>query len=256
MANNFKEFLVTELREAGMNDDQVVAALDKIAANEKLSGKLNGIVKTATEDYTAQVGRVKSLQDRNEYLEKDWYPKADAEYKRLNTEYQKVLGELQTAQASGVSPNFDPSRYMTKDDFDAMAQQMGNRFGTVVKDVSRLASRHAATYREELDTQALDEVATQMAKTRGLSPGSIALTDAYEEMIKPRKQKADEEARANWEKETRAQIERDVRSKNNLPTQPAAVEQSQMFRPTPKDQIPADMNAELVAAWNSAAPGA
>lgn len=253
MANNFKDYLVAEMRDAGMSDDQVIAAIDKIAANEKVSGKLNAILKTATEDYSAQVGRVKALSDRNDYLEKDWYPKADGEYKRLQTEYNKVLGQLQTAQASGVPPEFDPSQYMTKDDWNANVQQLGTRLGSVVKDIGRIASRHAVNYQEELDTQALDELAVKMAKERGLPAGAIPITDAYEEFIKPRKAAAEEEGRKKWEKETRAQIERDVRSSNNLPATPTPQEQSQMFRPTPKDDIPKDLDQDLLAHWNSAA---
>src|SRR5690348_7681408 len=162
MANNFKDFLVAEMKEAGMNDDQVIAALDKIAANDKIGSKLNNILKTATEDYNAQVGRVQTLTQRNEYLEKDWYPKADASYKQLQTEYQKVIGELERARATGVAPDFDPTQYMTKADWEKGVQSIGQRLGSVVKDVSRLASRHAVNYKEELDTEALDQLAVKM----------------------------------------------------------------------------------------------
>jgi hypothetical protein len=256
MANNFKDYLVAEMKEAGMSDDAVIAALDKIAANDKLSRKLNGIVKTATEDYNAQVGRVQTLQQRNEYLEKEWYPKADAEYKQLSTEYQKALAELQKAQATGLPPEFDPTQYMTKADWEANVQSLGMRLGSVVKDIGRLASKHAVDYHEALDTEALDKVAVDMAKARGLQPGAIPISDAYEEYIKPRKAAAETEARKKWEAETRAQIERDLRSANNLPATPVPQEQSQMFRPTPKEDIPKDMDIDLLQHWQGAATGA
>ena len=252
MANNFKDYVVEAMKEAGMNDDQVVAALDKIVNNDKLGSKLNGILKTATEDYNAQVGRVQTLQQRNDYLEKDWYPKADGEYKRLQAEYNKAMGELQKAQASGLPPEFDPSQYMTKSDWETNVQALGQRLGSVVKDVARVASRHSAVYHEELDTQALDEMAVKMAKDRGMAPGSIPITDAYEEFIKPRRVAAEAEARKKWEADTRAQIERDVRSQNNLPANPVPQEQSQMFRPTPKDDIPKDLDSDLLAHWQGA----
>ena len=256
MANNFKDYLEAEMKDAGMNDEQVVAAIAKIAANEKLSGKLNGILKTATEDYNAQVGRVNTLTQRNEYLEKDWYPKADASYKNLQAEYNKVLGELQKAQASGMPPDFDPSRYLTKEDLEARVGNIGRNFGGLLKDMGRIASRHAVNYKEELDTQALDELAVKMAQERGLAPGSIPITDVYEKFIEPRKQAAEAEGRKKWEAETRAQIERDIRSANNLPTTPVPQEQSQMFRPTPQDQVPKDMDNDLLSHWNGATAGA
>ena len=255
MANNFNDFLVAEMKEAGMNDDQVIAAFAKLAANDKISSKLNTILKTATEDYNAQVGRVNTLTQRNEYLEKDWYPKADASYKTLQAEYQKVLGELQQAQASGVPPAFDPTQYMTKADWERNSQQLGQRLGSVVKDVARLSSRHAVNYKEELDTEALDQLAVKMAQERGLPPGSVPIVDVYEKFIEPRKKAQEEEARKNWEKETRAQLERDIRSQNNLPTAPVVQEQSQMFRPTPTDSIPKDMDSELLATWNGVSNG-
>lgn len=255
MANNFKDFLEAEMKDAGMSDDQVTAAIAKIAANEKISNKLNGILKTATEDYNAQVGRVNTLTMRNDYLEKDWYPKADASYKTLQAEYQKVLGELQQAQATGVASNFDPTQYMTKADWEKGVQSIGQRLGSVVKDVSRLASRHAVNYKEELDTEALDQLAVKMANERGLAPGAVPITDVYEKFIEPRKQAAEIEARKNWEKEKTAEIERNVRSGMNMPANPVPVEQSQMFRPTPTDKIPQDMDAALLETWNNASGG-
>jgi len=127
--------------------------------------------------------------------------------------------------------------------------------GSVVKDVSRLASRHAVNYKEELDTEALDQLAVKMAQERGLPAGSVPIVDVYEKFIEPRKKAQEEEGRKNWEKETRAQIERDLRSQNNLPANPVPVEQSQMFRPTPTDQIPKDMDMELLNTWNGAGSG-
>lgn len=256
MANNFKDYLEAELKDAGMNDEQVIAAIGKIAANEKLGAKLNGILKTATEDYNAQVGRVNTLTERNNYLEKDWYPKADAEYKNLNKKYNEALVELQKAQSGGLPPEFDPSKYMTKDDMQVMARNMGQNLAGVVKDVGRLASRHAVTYKEELDMGALDELAVKMAQDRGMTPGSIPITDVYDKYIEPRKKEQEVEARKNWEKETRAQIERDLRSQNNLPANPVPQEQSQMFRPTPADQQPKDQDMDLLAHWQGAGTGA
>ena len=256
MANNFKDYVIEAMKEAGMNDDQVVAALDKIATNDKVGAKLNGILKTATEDYNAQVGRVQTLQQRNDYLEKDWFPKAQAAEQRTIAEYNKVLAELQRAQATGLPPEFDPAQYMTKADWETNVQTLGSRLGSVVKDVARVASRHSALYHEELDTQALDEIAVKMAKDRGLPAGAIPITDAYEEFIKPRKIAAEADARKKWETDTRAQIERDVRSQNHLPATAAPVEQSQMFRPTPKDEQPKDQDMDLLAHWNGTMNGA
>lgn len=253
---NFREYLVSEMREAGLNDDQVISALDKIVNHEKLGSKLNSIVKTATEDYNAQVGRVQSLQERNNYLENVWYPEANATASRYKSEYDKAMAELNNIRAGAVAPNFDPSAYMTKADMESMLANVGQRLGTVVKDVGRIASRHAVVYKEELDTDALDQLAVKMAQERGLAPGSIPIADVYEKFVEPRRKAAEEDGRKKWEAETRAQLERDIRSQYNVPAAANPVEQSQMFRPTPEDQRPKDMDMDLLAHWNGVAQGA
>lgn len=252
MANNFKDFLVAEMRDAGMGDDQVVAAIDKIAANDKISGKLNGILKTATEDYNAQVGRVNTLTQDNKYLREQWYPEAKTNYDRMQTEYNAALAELQQLRNGGAPPAFDASKYLTKDDLERNTEATARRFAGLLKDATNIASRHSLNYKEALNMQELDELAVRMAQERGLPAGAVPLTDAYDKYIEPRKKAADDESRKNWEKETRAQIERDLRSQNNLPANPAPVEQSQMFRPTPKENIPQDLESELLATWNGA----
>ncbi|WP_179139875.1 hypothetical protein, partial [Brachyspira hyodysenteriae] len=66
--------------------------------------------------------------------------------------------------ATGLPPEFDASRYLTKEDMAATLGEFSNRFATTVKDVGRIASRHAANYKEELDMEALDKLAVDMAK--------------------------------------------------------------------------------------------
>src|SRR5260221_35596 len=104
MAQTFQQYMTEALGEAGLNDEQITSALTKLYAHDKLSPKLNSIVKTATEDYNAEVGRVRQLREQNDKREKEV---ADY-YTRVNTEYQRVLGELQQAQ-NGQQPQFDAS---------------------------------------------------------------------------------------------------------------------------------------------------
>src|SRR5215203_1604913 len=114
----FQELMTAELAAAGLSDAQVTEALTKIYSNDKLGPKLNALVKTATEDYQAQVGRVKQYQD--------WYPKAQAEYDRMATEYTKAVTELQALQNGNGNnqPQFDASKYVSKEDLLAMQVDM------------------------------------------------------------------------------------------------------------------------------------
>src|SRR4029077_18035897 len=83
--------MIAALQEAGLSDDAVTAAVDKIAAHEKLSPKLNALLKTATEDYTAQVGRTRAMQEW--YEGKHGQPGARQQYESLAGEYQRAIDE-------------------------------------------------------------------------------------------------------------------------------------------------------------------
>ncbi len=233
---SFQELMTLELASAGLSDAQVTEALAKIYTNEKLGPKLNALVKTATEDYQAQLGRVKQYQD--------WYPKAQAEYDRMATEYNKVVAEL-TAQNGGGNgtpqpPTFDASKYVSKDDLVRFNAELGQRYAGVIKDSNRITASHAIRFKEAPDFEAIDKIATEQG---------IPLNLAYEKWVEPRVKEEEKAAKVQWEKQTREEIERDVRSRHNLPIEHVQAEQSPLFRKGA--EAPKDMDAELMAAWHS-----
>lgn len=237
---NFQQMMTDALADAGLNDEQVTAALTKIYNHEKLSPKLNALVKTATEDYQAQVGRVKAYQD--------WYPKAEAEYNRMANEYTRALTELQAlqqAQQNGTPPPaFDPGNYVSKSELIAMQNQMqvdmGRRYAGVIKDTAELTAEHVARFKEKPDLNAIDRLATEQ---------NLPIRAAYEKWIEPRVKEQEKQANEDWKKQQREEIERDVRSRYHLPVEQVAQEQSPMFRKN--TEAPKDMDAELMAAWHS-----
>lgn len=233
----FQELMVSELASAGFNDAEVTVALNKIYANDKLGPKLNALVKTATEDYQAQVGRVKQYQD--------WYPKAQAEYDRMSTEYNKAVAELTALQGgggTGQAPAFDASKYLTKDDLVQFNREMGTRYAGVIKDSNRITARHVSRFKEEPDFEAIDKIAQEQG---------LPIAAAYDKWIEPRVKDEEKAAKADWEKKTREEIERDVRSRHNLPIQHAPAEQSPLFRKGNAADAPKDMDAELLATWHN-----
>lgn len=233
----FQELMTAELAAAGLSDAQVTEALTKIYSNDKLGPKLNALVKTATEDYQAQVGRVKQYQD--------WYPKAQAEYDRMATEYTKAVTELQALQNGNGNPNppqFDASNYVSKQDLVAMQVDMGRRYAGVIKDTAAITSRHVTRFKEEPDFAAIDKLATDL---------NIPLQLAYEKYIEPRVKEEEKSARATWEKSKTEEIERDLRSRYKMPVESAPPEQSPLMRPNKPEDAPKDMDAELLGAWRS-----
>jgi hypothetical protein len=230
---SFKDLMTSELAAAGLSDDQVTTALEKIYSNEKLSPKLNALVKTATEDYQAQIGRVKQYQD--------WYPKAQAEYDRMAQETARVTAELQALQNGGGQPQFDPNIYVSKQDLQQMQIDMGRRYAGVIKDTAEITAEHVARFREKPDLNAVDELATKQG---------IPLRMAYEKWIEPRVKEQEREAGEKWKKDQRDEIERDLRSRYQLPVEAVAQEQAPMYRKNV--EAPKDMDAELLEAWHSA----
>jgi len=235
----FKELMVYELAGAGLSDEQVTAALEKIYSNEKLGPKLNALVKTATEDYQAQVGRVKQYQD--------WYPQAKSEYDRMATEYNKAMEELTAYRNTGGQPQFDPSKYISREDMaKAMLQErmeMGQRVASVIKDTAMITSRHSVRFpKDDLDIAAIDRIATEQ---------NIPLTAAYEKYIEPRVKEQEKQANEEWKKQQREEIERDLRSRYQLPTEQVPAEQSPLYRKPAANEAPKDIDADLMAAWRS-----
>ena len=232
---NFIDYMTTELANAGLSDDQITAALTKMANDQKLGPKLNALVKTATEDYNAQVGRVKQYQD--------WYPQAKSEYDRMAVEYNKAVEELTALRSGGAPAQFDPSKYISREDMGrAILQEraeMGQRFASVIKDTAAITARHTVRFKDEPDFAAIDKIATEQ---------NIPLTMAYEKYIEPRVKEADKAANEQWKKDQRDEIERDLRSRYQLPTEQVPAEQSPLHR---KVEAPKDMDAELMAAWRS-----
>jgi hypothetical protein len=226
--------MTSALAEAGLSDDQVTSALGKIYSNDKLSPKLNALVKTATEDYQAQVGRVKQYQD--------WYPKAQAEYDRMAGEYTKAVEELTAYRNGGQNqpPAFDASKYVSRDDLVAMQREMGARYAGVIKDTAELTAEHVTRFKEKPDLTAIDRLATEQ---------NIPLRMAYEKWVEPRVKEQEKQANEDWKKSQREEIERDLRSRYQLPTEQVPPEQSPLYRKG--QEAPKDMDSELMAAWRS-----
>jgi hypothetical protein len=232
----FQELMTSALAEAGLNDDQVTTALTKIYSHDKLSPKLNALVKTATEDYNAQVGRVKQYQD--------WYPKAQAEYDRMAGEYNKAMEELNAFRSGHAAPNFDPTNYISREELARMLLQeragAGERFASVIKDTASITARHVARFKEEPDINAIDKIAMEQ---------NLPLAAAYDKYIEPRVKEQEKAANEQWKKDQREEIERDLRSRYQLPAEQVPAEQSPLLRKTAEP--PKDMDAELMAAWRS-----
>jgi len=246
---NFKEYLEKELQEAGLSDATVTAALEKLYTHDKLSPKLNALVKTATEDYQAQLGRVNQAradQERLQYLEKDWWPG----YSKQVEDQAQELAALKARGNGGSSPlpaSFDSSKIVTKDDLAAALREQAVNYAKVIKDTGRIASRHVVEFGEPLDVDALDKLATER---------KIPLPEAYEALVGPRLEEKRKVKQAEDEKKLRDEITRDVMTRFNIPVTAAEPDVAPMYARPPADGAGrGSSDAELMAAWTQAGAG-
>jgi hypothetical protein len=247
MAETAVQYFTRICKEAGKSEADT-AALVALAQDQSIAPKFDELIRRGTDDFAAMQGRATAadtkLAEAAAKLRKyddEWYPKA-------NAEYQKALAKVQELQAvvdgQGGDPGggFDSSKFITKDDLAAMNKDRDARYATVIKQATRLASRHAAKYGEELDVDAVEALAVK---------NNLTLDQAYRDYVAPREMEAQTAKFEKEKKEFAEQAVKDYASRNRLPVDPVPHETAPVFRQA-SNKAPADMDAELIAAWNGA----
>ena len=224
--------------EAGM-DEATTTALIAAANNEKLSPKMNELIRRATDDFSAMQGRATASERKlGEY--ENWYKTADEQYRTAMAELEQYR---QAVNTGNQIPQIDTSKYLTKEDLLKFNQDRDARYSQVIKEGLRLASRHAVKFNEELDVDALEKLATE---------SGLPLSAAYDKWIQPR---IEEKQKNEWEQKLKLAREegaKDALSRHKLPVDPVPQEQSLIHHRPPADSIPKDIDSELLAAWNGA----
>jgi len=255
MAQTPEQFFTELCTEAGYSPEQT-AQLLQLAKHEKVATKLGGVLKTAQDDYQSQVGRQKAAEDKLKSYEQqvtDWYAKSNAAYQQAQAERDAMNQQLSVLKQSlGVDPgngyqpptNGDTSKYLTKEDLLAAMNEQNTRFAGVIKDITRVSSRHAAKFGEELDTEALEETLKQ-------HPG-LSVAQAYEQMVGPRLREEQEKRHQKEKEEYAAEKLRDYKSQHHLPVDPVPTESAPMYRTVDPKDVPKDIDQDLLAAWHGA----
>ncbi len=255
---SWKTYYEQMAKEAGLSPEETQAVL---AANEKLAGKLDPLVKTATEDYNAQVGRVKALQARTQ--EWETWANGNGQEAGAIAKYNQMQAQLQEAQrkadilAAAVQsgnpvPPVDPvaSGAVTLADLQKFTQDLDSRWSGVLKSTSKIVSRHVREFNEDPDFDAIEKV----ARDKGWSAQPDGLDRAYEELVRPRleerRAKAEEQRIANLKSEW----EKDWSARHGVPSVPAAgeIDYSPIFNTGKAEPSSAEMDADLVATFVAA----
>ncbi len=243
---NATEYFAQMCKEAGL-DDESTSALAKLANNEKLSPKLAALVKTATEDYPAQLGRVRAAEEKVSKYDA-WYPTAKQAADAALQRTAEVEAELARVRSGGMPPEFDPSKYVSKEDLMKFNTDMAGRFAGVIKDATSIAARHASKFGEEPDLNAIEKIAAEQ---------NLPLQAAYDRWIEPRVEAKRKEDFDTKLKQAREEGARDALSRHKLPVDATPQETAPMFMQRPKEgAAPVDIDSELLSAWNSAGKSA
>jgi len=240
MPKSAKQYFEELCAEAGYSPEET-AALVKVATNDKVAPKIEGLLKTA-DDYNAQVGRVRAAEDKVQKYDQ-WYGTATAEYQQAFQQLEaekKRLGVMDNTNGNGAH-QIDTTQFITKADLEARLQDQGGRFASVIKDLTKVAGRHMHEFKEELDVDALEKMATE---------NNLPIGIAYERMVKPRVEAREKEKLENAIKNAREEGARDALSRHKLPVDAVPQDTAPMYRTVDPKDVPKDMDADLLEAWH------
>lgn len=173
MPLNAKEYAAQILRQGGVPEDQIPAILAKADAH------LAGQEIYSRDEYNTMKGRSDAATKKVQEYD-NWYAQTKPVVDGAMTEAQALKAKLAEYEAGG-NPNFDASKYVSREDLEKSLGDVQGRVGTVLKVGLKLASKHAAKFGEELDVDALEKIATE----RGLP-----IDLAYQEYVRPREEAA------------------------------------------------------------------
>ncbi len=258
MAKKAVDWFKELANEAGLSPEETSAFI-KVAENQKLASRVENTVKTAEEDYQAQVGRVnalgKELQDYKVWANgggklsdgREIKEGALATYQAKEQQLQAALTELEQMR-NGNTPQFDTSKLVTREDFQKQLSDRDARYAGVIKQMGRLASQHAVNFKEALDVDALEKLAIET---------NLPLDVAYERLIGPRVEEARKTAAEADKKAYAEQAVKDALSRHSLPTDPTPQATAPIFiqrdkAAEAKNGKPANLDSELMQAWSGA----
>ena len=240
MAQSPEEFFSQLCSEAGMDATQIASALTFVK-HEKVAPKLAETIRRSTDDFNAMQGRATAAQKKV-----DSY---DAWYQDASTKYAATVAELEQYRrgTTGGAPPVTqpPTERFTKEEVVAMLGERDQRIAGAMKEVGRIASRHAAMFGEELDTDAVEKLAIE---------NQLSITGAYEKFVKPRVDERSTAAQKKREQEIREEAVRDFQSTHHLPADPVPGQRSFIVA-APTEAPKGGTDAELLDLWNTASRG-
>ena len=201
MAVDIKQYTEELLKTAGVSDDTVKQAVMGFFSNDTVAKRLSDDI-LRQQDYSRSMDALaKEKKSTSDYYQSlvNW----------------KAEQEALLAGATRVEPTVATGDFLTKaelkkfqEDLAKENQQRESNFIAITKKVGRLASRHANTFHEELDTDALEKIVVEQ---------KVDLDRAYELMVADRKAAMEKEAFDARIKREREEAVREFASTRQIP---------------------------------------
>lgn len=172
---------------AGWTPEQSAQMRTYLLENEAAAEHLGNSTARHSE-YSSALDKARDLETKlNEAAKyQQWYEKNYAVANAAVTEaarYRERYGALdETPNPVPANNGASVPAGMTKAEIEQLLTDRDNRWASITKTGLRLASRHAAEYKEALDIDAIEKIAIEK---------SIPLDIAYEEFVRPRVQEAE-----------------------------------------------------------------
>lgn len=233
MAIDVKQYIDQLAQTAGLSQEEKDAIL-KVTANEKFAKGLGDDV-LRQQDYSRNMDALKTEKAKWS----DWYQKAltaDQQRAQELADYQTQLAAYEAAYGKVDGTQRQVIQGVQTADLDKFRKELeekdkvrDSQMISLLKGMGRIASQHAVEFKETLDTDALEKVAMER---------NLPLMQAYEEMVRPRREEKSTLARAEELKLAREEGARDALSKHHLPVDTGAKEYHPFFNPgDPKQQV-------------------
>src|SRR6266850_5483873 len=167
-----KAYLQELAHTAGLSAEEL-AALEKVAGNEKFATELQNGVKRQS-DYSRSMDEVKTLKQNVEtqiQSWRDWYATASTNDAAREEELVALRAKVNGTGGGSGGGTGDKGGGGTGEKFltEKQIQEREGRMINIVKQGMRLASRHAAKFGEELDVDALEKLAVDNGLTLDLA---------------------------------------------------------------------------------------
>jgi hypothetical protein len=234
-----KEYARRLLKESGASDEDVTQYL-KLLDNDKFA---QGFIPRPEVDRALDGERQKyrSFQERNDYLEKVWYPEAYAAYQKnlqgiqMLERYQQLYGALDNADSRDIRQAAEATGLTEEKVRELLQAEVGKLFAP--RDRAQLTlmdlrDEYRDTFGKRMPTDEFEKFVDQQQRS-GEYEG---LRSAYQAWIAPKMEETRTKHQEERDKKIREEAIRDFASRHKIPVESRSTEVGLLFERMAQDR--------------------